>query len=76
MLDAASPIVQVVVSAPPDNEWLKLIASLGIGVIVGVVLGVLSALFLEPMKFKNCERFRPMRLVNLSTRNLVQSLLH
>jgi hypothetical protein len=58
MLDAASPIVQVVVSAPPDNEWLKLIASLGIGVIVGVVLGVLSALFLEPMKFKKLRKIQ------------------
>ena len=58
MFQGSSPIVQVVVTAPHDNEWLKLIVSLGVGVIAGVILGVLSALFLEPMKVKKLRKIQ------------------
>jgi hypothetical protein len=54
----SDPIVQVVVSAPPDKEWLKLLASLGVGVIVGVILGFISALFLEPLKVKKLRKIQ------------------
>ncbi len=56
MLQGSSPIVQVVVAGPHDNEWLKNIVSLGVGVLVGVVLGLFSALYLEPMKFRRLRK--------------------
>jgi hypothetical protein len=58
VLQGSSPVVQVVVTAPPDHEWLKLIVSLGVGVIVGVILGVVSALFLEPMKVNQLRKIQ------------------
>jgi len=45
-------------TSPIDNEWLKNIVSLGIGVLVGVVLGLFSALFVEPMKFSRLRRIQ------------------
>jgi len=40
------------VSAPPSYEWLKTLASVGVGVAVGVI----SALFIEPWKLKRLRR--------------------
>jgi hypothetical protein len=58
MLQGSSPIVQVVVAGPRDNEWLKNVVSLGVGVLVGVVLGLFSALFVEPMKFRRLRKIQ------------------
>jgi len=58
VFQGSSPIVQVVVTAPPDSEWLKLFVSLGVGIVVGVILGVVSALFLEPMKVKKLRKIQ------------------
>lgn len=41
-----------------DNEWIKNIVSLGVGVLVGVILGLFSALLVEPMKFRRLRRIQ------------------
>jgi hypothetical protein len=58
MLQGSSPIVQIVVTGPHDNEWLRNIVSLGVGVLIGVVLGLFSALFIEPMKFRRLRKIQ------------------
>jgi gas vesicle protein len=45
-------------TSPIDNEWLKNIVSLGVGVLVGIVLGLFSALFIEPMKFRRLRKIQ------------------
>ena len=57
MLQCPAPVVQII-STPHDSEWIKNVVSLGVGVIVGVILGVVSALFLEPMKLKKLRRIQ------------------
>jgi gas vesicle protein len=58
MLQGSSPIVQIVVTGQHDSEWLKNIVPLGVGVLVGVVLGLFSALFVEPMKFRRLRKIQ------------------
>src|ERR1017187_6788822 len=57
-LQGSSPIVQIVVTGPHDNEWLKNIVSLGVGVLAGVVLGLFSELFVEPIKFRRLRKIQ------------------
>jgi hypothetical protein len=45
-------------TSPIDNEWLKNVVSLGVGVLVGIVLGLFSALFIEPMKFRRLRKIQ------------------
>jgi len=50
------PIPALIPCVAPDHEWLKNVAAVMVGLVVGLAVGVISALYVEPLKARRMKK--------------------